>query len=65
MLQFLPNIGRLVVDALEGKLLPELVKKFAVNRLHEHDVTEPEVRLNPPAELIVDELCTPDDLLPA
>ncbi|KAI0682765.1 FAD dependent oxidoreductase [Cerioporus squamosus] len=63
--KFLPNIGRLVADAIEGKLPPELVKKFAVNRLHEHDVTEPEVRLNPPAELILDELCTPEDLLPA
>ena len=62
--QFLPNIGRLVADAIEGKLPPELMKKFAVNRLHEHDAKEPAVRLDPPADLILEELCTPEDLLP-
>ena len=50
---------------MEGKLSPELVKKFAVNRPHGHDAIEPEVRLNPPAELVVEELCTQEDLLPA
>ncbi|KAM5542918.1 hypothetical protein V8D89_003302 [Ganoderma adspersum] len=63
--KFLPVIGRLVADAIEGKLPPELVKKFAANRVHEHDVTEPAVRLAPPADLVVDELCTPEDLLPS
>ncbi|KAI1785219.1 FAD dependent oxidoreductase [Ganoderma leucocontextum] len=62
--KFLPVIGRLVADAIEGKLPPELVKKFAPNRVHEHDVTEPVVRLAPPADLVMDELCTPEDLLP-
>ena len=33
--------------------------------MHEHDVTEPAVRLVPPADLVVDELCTPEDLLPS
>ena len=63
--KFLPNIGRLVADVIEGKMPPELVKKFAVNRVHEHDATEPEVRMDPPAELVIDELCTPEDLLAA
>ena len=63
LFQFLPVIGRLVADAIEGTLPPELVKKFAPGRLHEHDVIEPSIRLAPPAALLVDELCTPEDLL--
>ena len=30
--QFLPNIGRLVADRLEGKMPAETCKKFAVDR---------------------------------
>ncbi|TBU41966.1 FAD dependent oxidoreductase [Dichomitus squalens] len=62
--KFLPVIGRLVADAIEGKLPPELVKKFAPGRAHEHDAIEPSIRLAPPANLVLDELCTPEDLLP-
>ncbi|PIL33413.1 hypothetical protein GSI_04035 [Ganoderma sinense ZZ0214-1] len=63
--KFLPVIGRLVADAVEGKLPPELVRKFAADRAHAHgDVTEPAIRLAPPADLLEDELCTPEDLLP-
>ncbi|KAI0753075.1 FAD dependent oxidoreductase [Daedaleopsis nitida] len=61
--KFLLTIGNLVADAIEGKLSPELKKKFAVNRLHERDANEPEIRLEPPATLVLEELCTAEDLL--
>ena len=64
-MQFLPVISRLVVDAIEGKLSPEVAQKFATNRLHEHNAMEPKIRQVPPAELVLDELCEPEDLLPS
>ena len=60
----MPVVGRLVADAIEGKLPPELVKKFEVGRVYDRDVSEPAVRAAPPADLVVEELCTPEDLLP-
>ncbi|KAH9942218.1 FAD dependent oxidoreductase [Epithele typhae] len=50
---FLPVIGTLVADALEGKLPPDLAP-----------TATPEIRLTLPKDLLLDDLCTPDDLLP-
>ncbi|KAI0665651.1 FAD dependent oxidoreductase [Trametes maxima] len=63
--KFLPTIGRLVADAIEGKLSSEVANKFAVNRIHtvQDSTVEPEIRCHPPAPLVVDELCGPADLL--
>ncbi|KAJ7668552.1 FAD dependent oxidoreductase [Mycena polygramma] len=58
--KFLPVIGRLVADAIEGKLSPEVVAKFALDRTPNqsdewrHTVVVPELDLS--------QLCTPDDL---
>lgn len=55
-------IGRLVADALEGKLEPELKSKFAIDRTF----TQSSLwrAIDPPEELKEDELCNPADLLP-
>ncbi|KAJ3475621.1 hypothetical protein NLI96_g11721 [Meripilus lineatus] len=60
--KFLPNIGRLVADAIENKLEPDLVQRFALNREHnQHHVS----RTGPQAqELDVTDLIIPGDLLP-
>ncbi|KAI0783071.1 FAD dependent oxidoreductase [Abortiporus biennis] len=61
--KFLPNIGKLVADAIQGTLEPELVKKFALNR--EPNASIPHSRPGQqPQELKLDELSTPADLLP-
>ncbi|KAJ3519778.1 hypothetical protein NM688_g9253 [Phlebia brevispora] len=60
--KFLPNIGRLVADAIEGVMEPELVKRFAVNR--ETNVHTLSRSNEPSKELDLNQLCTPDDLLP-
>ncbi|KAI0260175.1 FAD dependent oxidoreductase [Gloeopeniophorella convolvens] len=60
--QFLPVIGRLVADALEGTLEPALVAKFAVGRAH-GPIDEWRGRLAP-ADLAAEALSTPEDLLP-
>lgn len=63
--QFLPVVGRLVADAIEGKLPSDVANRFAVNRPHAKDgVVAPELRYQPAEELVVDQLCGPDDLLP-
>ncbi|OJT01951.1 L-pipecolate oxidase [Trametes pubescens] len=63
--KFLPVVGRLVADAIEGKLPPDVASRFAVNRPHAKDgVVAPELRYQPAEELVVDQLCGPDDLLP-
>ncbi|CAL1711342.1 unnamed protein product [Somion occarium] len=60
--KFLPNIGRLVVDLIQGKMEPSLVQKFALDRqMVVHDIFRPGQTAR---ELDVDELCTPEDLLP-
>ncbi|KAF8891769.1 FAD dependent oxidoreductase [Infundibulicybe gibba] len=58
--KFLPVIGRLVADAVDGSLEPELVQKFALNR--EHTTTDAS-RVGRPVELELDNLCNPSDLL--
>ncbi|KAI0629034.1 FAD dependent oxidoreductase [Trametes polyzona] len=65
--KFLPTIGSLVVDAIEQKLPEEVAARFAVNRPHatKDGVVEPEIRYNPPEELVADQLCEPEDLLVA
>lgn len=63
--QFLPVVGRLVADAIEGKLPSDVASRFAVNRPHAKDgAVAPELRYQPAEELVVDQLCGPDDLLP-
>ena len=59
--QFLPVIGRLVADAIQGKMEPELVRKFALDRPTGSNIVS---RLGQTAELNLRELCTPEDLLP-
>lgn len=60
--QFLPNIGRLVADAIEGKLQSELVRKFALDRQCNDHVLSRSGGASRVLEL--GQLCTPDDLLP-
>ncbi|KAJ6520741.1 FAD dependent oxidoreductase [Mycena capillaripes] len=58
--KFLPVIGRLVADAIEGKLSPQLVAKFAVDRTPNHpDETRSNIIV---PELDLSQLCTPEDL---
>ena len=59
--QFLPVIGRIVADAIEGKLDPSLVKKFALDR----ECTENSISRagGVPGALEVANLCSPEDLL--
>lgn len=61
--QFLPVIGRLVADSVEGKLDPLLVRKFAPDR----EIGQRELKTSRAlsvTELKEEELCTPEDLLP-
>ncbi|KDQ55204.1 hypothetical protein JAAARDRAFT_37733 [Jaapia argillacea MUCL 33604] len=60
--KFLPVVGRLVADSIQGKLDPSLQAKFAINR---KNATQTHSRF--PYEvkpLEVAQLCTPADLLP-
>ncbi|KAH8115300.1 FAD dependent oxidoreductase [Phellopilus nigrolimitatus] len=58
--KFLPVIGRLVADRLEGKMDVELQRKFAVDRVFcKSDLSRDVSRLG---VLNVDELCGPEDL---
>lgn len=63
--QFLPVIGSLVADAVENKMEPSLVKKFAVGR----DCTNQTLlRFGGPQaikELNVADLCSAEDLMPS
>jgi len=59
--KFLPIIGRLVADLVEGKLDSELITKFAVERraaMPDPSRTGQAKRLN------LNQLCTPEDLIP-
>ncbi|EKM53419.1 uncharacterized protein PHACADRAFT_259793 [Phanerochaete carnosa HHB-10118-sp] len=58
--KFLPNIGRLVADALEGKLLPELAARFSLERtMNAHTSSRMGLPIRP---LKLEELCDQDDL---
>ncbi|KAI0036149.1 FAD dependent oxidoreductase [Vararia minispora EC-137] len=60
--KFLPNIGNLVADRIEGKMDPVLMEKFAVDREFK------KVDMSRRGEVLKDlgsvPLCTPEDLLP-
>ena len=59
-------IGRIVSDAIEGKLDPAISRKFAVDRKDNNtlDLLEPARVAQRRVDLITEALCTPDDLLP-
>lgn len=57
--KFLPVIGRLVADLIEDNLEPQLVQKFAVNRVCAHVDGS---RSGAPTELDLSQLCSPADL---
>ncbi|KAH7927462.1 FAD dependent oxidoreductase, partial [Leucogyrophana mollusca] len=61
--KFLPIIGSIVADAIEGKLDPAIAKKFAVDRAIAPGVLA-ERNTRPIRELDLAELCLPEDLLP-
>jgi sarcosine oxidase/L-pipecolate oxidase len=64
-LQFLPVIGRIVSDAIEGRLEPAIAQKFAVDRKPRTvDRFDPSRGLLRPVDLNTEPLCTPEDLLP-
>ncbi|EEC00084.1 hypothetical protein MPER_00048, partial [Moniliophthora perniciosa FA553] len=59
--KFLPVIGRVVADAIQGSLGPDVARKFAFDR----DFKNPDKSregLNVPKELIIDQLCGAEDL---
>ena len=58
--KFLPNVGRLVADALEHKLAPEVAARFAP---HRRANVHPPSRVGPPPKpLKLEELCVQEDL---
>ncbi|KAJ6497714.1 FAD dependent oxidoreductase [Mycena sanguinolenta] len=59
--KFLPVIGRLVADAIEDKLSPELIAKFALDRTP-NKFGERRDQLGR-QELDLSQLCSPEDLL--
>lgn len=61
--KFLPVLGRIVSDAIEGKLDPAIAQRFAVDRKHSES-TDPSRGLLQPVALTTESLCTPEDLLP-
>ncbi|KAF5380555.1 hypothetical protein D9615_004704 [Tricholomella constricta] len=59
--KFLPVIGRLVADVIQGTLNPSLAAKFAIERQYTaNDDSRPGMSVT---ELDVSQLCTPEDLL--
>jgi len=58
--KFLPVIGRLVADTIQGTLDPDLCDKFALDRQY---TSRHDPRSGFPTELDLDELCIPTDLL--
>ncbi|KAG6902365.1 hypothetical protein C0995_000927 [Termitomyces sp. Mi166 len=59
-LQFLPVIGRLVADTVDGTIDPDVAAKFSIERPY---VSADDSRLGTAvAELDLDQLCTPEDL---
>jgi sarcosine oxidase/L-pipecolate oxidase len=63
-LQFLPVIGRIISDAIEGRLDPAISQKFAVDRKNTLDRFDHSRGLLRPVDLSDEQLCTPEDLLP-
>jgi len=63
--KFLPVVGLIVSDAIEGRLDPTIAQKFAVDRkqptLDRFDLSR---GLLKPVDLDAEPLCTPEDLLP-
>lgn len=58
-------IGRVVSDAIEGKLDPTISQKFAVDRKDNAlDRLESAHATRKRVDLITEALCTPEDLLP-
>ena len=63
--QFLPVIGRLVADAIQGVLPDHLVKKFAVGRnVNPESTLRIERRIDTTRRLDENSLSTEEDLLP-
>ncbi|KAL6298818.1 FAD dependent oxidoreductase [Sparassis latifolia] len=63
--KFLPVIGRIVADAIEGKLESELMKKFAFDRDDGYEGTMRRAsRGGDRKTLDLNDLCAPEDLLP-
>jgi len=60
--KFLPVVGRIVADAIEGTLDPAIAQKFAVDR--KHTTLDPSRGNLKPVDLETEQLCTPEDLLP-
>ena len=58
-------LGRIVSDAIEGKLDLSTAQRFAVDRKQSTvDRFDPSRGLLRPVELTTESLCTPEDLLP-
>ncbi|KAI6168676.1 FAD dependent oxidoreductase [Pisolithus thermaeus] len=60
---FLPNVGRVVVDILRGRADSTTVARFAVDRDISQALNAERVD-NCPQELLPEELCGPEDMLP-
>ncbi|KAF8270485.1 FAD dependent oxidoreductase [Lactarius quietus] len=60
--KFLPVVGHIVVDAIEGTLDPAIAQKFAVNR--KRTTLDLSRGNSKHADLATEQLCTPEDLLP-
>ncbi|KAL0955779.1 hypothetical protein HGRIS_001993 [Hohenbuehelia grisea] len=61
--KFLPVIGHLVVEAAHGRLDSALAAKFAVER-ESVSVDQSRIGREVAQELLLDQLCNPEDLLP-
>jgi len=59
--KFLPVIGRLVADVIQGTMEPNVVAKFAVER--QYTAFDESRRGMSVTELDLDDLCTPEDLM--
>lgn len=64
VLQFLPVIGRIVSDAIEGRLDPATAQKFALDRKHSTlDQLDSSRGSLGPVDITNESLCTLEDLL--
>lgn len=63
-IKFLPVIGGVVADAIEGKLDPALVEKFAVERECAQSGIGRIGSMSAMRVLDIANLCLPEDLLP-
>lgn len=62
-IKFLPVIGRLVADAIEGTMEDELMRKFAFDREISPGIKPSNRPGRVPQELDFAQLCKPEDLL--